>query len=83
VIFGIIAFVVAQVSFVLIGAVTGRSPPMVASLPAMFAVGFSAHVVFGVAVVGVDWMIMRFRGPVISEGPVLRSDSRAKDDRVS
>jgi uncharacterized membrane protein YagU involved in acid resistance len=50
--FGVIAFVLAQVSFILIGAVTGRTPPVVGSLPVMAAVAFFAHVIFGIALVG-------------------------------
>jgi uncharacterized membrane protein YagU involved in acid resistance len=51
IIFGLIAFVVAMISLPAIGAIFGRMPQMVASVPAMMAVSVTEHVVFGMAVV--------------------------------
>lgn len=51
VIFGFIAFLVATISLPAMGAIFGRMPQMVASMPAMMAVSILEHVVFGIAVV--------------------------------
>jgi uncharacterized membrane protein YagU involved in acid resistance len=50
-IFGLIAFVVAVISLPAMGAIFGRMPQMVASVPAMMAVSIVEHMVFGIAVV--------------------------------
>ena len=51
IIFGLLAFLVATISLTAMGAIFGRMPRMVASVPAMMAVSILEHVVFGIAVV--------------------------------
>lgn len=51
IILGFIAFLVAMISLPAMGAVLGRMPQMVASMPAMMAVSIVEHVVFGIVVV--------------------------------
>jgi uncharacterized membrane protein YagU involved in acid resistance len=51
IIFGLIAFLIAMISLPAMGAIFGRMPPMVASMPAMTGVSILEHVVFGIVVV--------------------------------
>jgi hypothetical protein len=51
IIFGLIAFLLAMVALPSMGAILGRMPQMVASVPAMLAVSIVEHLVFGIAVV--------------------------------
>jgi uncharacterized membrane protein YagU involved in acid resistance len=51
IIFGLIAFLIAMISLPAMGAIFGRMPPMVGSVPSMMAVSITEHVVFGIAVV--------------------------------